>query len=367
MPTPPVARKEQWLSSLLALVAMAVVASVSLSVTAPGQLALVASMAASAVLLYAVPHSPMAQPWALVMGHFVSGVVGLSVLPWTANLAIAATLAVFGSIFAMHVLRCLHPPGGATALTIVLLHFAGQSVGFDFLLMPLGINVLVLLFATLLLNNLGSGKRYPARPSAKPDPKDALSRFGIKAADLELAMREMNTVIDVSQADLETIYRKAVEHSTARRLGEIRARDVMVKDVVTVEYGTELEEIWRLMREKKVKGVPVLDRARRVVGMVTIVDFLKATDADGKGHFFEKLAQFIRRTVEVTSEKPEVAGQIMAAPAVTAREDVHVVSLMPLFVEHGIHHLPIVNDQGKLTGLVTQSDVMTAMTRAKIA
>jgi CBS domain-containing membrane protein len=69
----------------------------------------------------------------------------------------------------------------------------------------------------------------------------------------------------------------------------------------------------------------------------------------------------IRRTPGLTSEKPEVVGQIMSKPAITARVGAHIVSLIPLFAQHNIHHVPIVDASDRLVGIVTQSDLMEAL------
>jgi len=102
-----------------------------------------------------------------------------------------------------------------------------------------------------------------------------------------------------------------------------------------------------------------------VIGIVTIVDFLKRVDKTQNPHpqFFERLRSFIRRTSGLTTDKPEVVGEIMSSPAMTAREDTHIVSLIPMFSEHNIHHVPIVDEDGRVTGMVTQTDLSVAMYR----
>jgi CBS domain-containing membrane protein len=135
--------------------------------------------------------------------------------------------------------------------------------------------------------------------------------------------------------------------------------------VGTAEFGDELAAVWEMMRQRKLKGVPVVDRARRVIGIVTIVDFLKRVDKTQQAHpqVLDRMRAFIRRTTGLTSDKPEVVGEIMSAPVMTAREDTHIVSLIPLFSEHNIHHVPIVDKQGRVTGMVTQTDLSVALYR----
>ncbi|CAN8140558.1 CBS domain-containing membrane protein [uncultured Thiomicrorhabdus sp.] len=123
-----------------------------------------ASMGASAVLLFAAPHGPMSQPWPVFGGHMVSAITALTfslyLLPWIDPLLILA-ITVGVSIFAMYALGCLHPPGGATALTIVLAaEKAPSTVNFDFLVFPLLLNLVVILIIAVFFHSLGS-KKYP--------------------------------------------------------------------------------------------------------------------------------------------------------------------------------------------------------------
>lgn len=81
---------------------------------------LVAAMGASAVLVFVVPSSPLAQPWAVVGGNVTSALVGMTAAIHIQHTGSASPLAVAGAIIFMSALRCLHPPGGAAALLPVL-------------------------------------------------------------------------------------------------------------------------------------------------------------------------------------------------------------------------------------------------------
>ena len=98
-----------------------------------------------------------------------------------------------------------------------------------------------------------------------------------------------------------------------------------------------------------------------LLGNLDQVDFLKRANLKTYETFEDKLIKFIRRTPGLTSEKPEVVGQIMATPAFTARDDMHIVDLVPLLSDHGLHHVPIVNAERRLVGMVTQSDLIAAL------
>ncbi len=123
---------------------------------------MIGSFGASAVLLYGVPKSPLAQPRNLVGGHIVSALVGVAC--WQLFHAIpglAQALAVSTAIVLMHYTRTLHPPGGATAMIATLGVPEIQHLGFWFVLMPATVGPLILLVVALVVNNLPRSRRYP--------------------------------------------------------------------------------------------------------------------------------------------------------------------------------------------------------------
>jgi CBS domain-containing membrane protein len=151
-------------------------------------------------------------------------------------------------------------------------------------------------------------------------------------------------------------------HAYRRRSGEITCADIMSKDVVCVEFGTELEEAWTLLRKHKIKALPVIDRAKRVIGIITQIDFMKNANLEVYDSFEVKLRHFIRRTASVYSDKSEVVGQIMTSPAVTAKTDMHIIELIPLMTLPNVHHhIPVVDENHKIVGIVTQSDLVSAL------
>ena len=146
-----------------ALVGLFVTAILSDMLTAHsgiGSLALVAPMGASAVLLFCVPASPLAQPWSVIGGNTISALVGIICAKSVHNAALAAPLAGACAIFVMFVLRCLHPPSGAVALTAVLGGPAIHAAGFQFAFLPVCLNSTLIVLGALVFNYL-SGRRYP--------------------------------------------------------------------------------------------------------------------------------------------------------------------------------------------------------------
>ena len=108
----------------------------SILLDATGAAMIIASMGASAVLLFAVPHSALAQPWNVIGGHLISAIIGIVCARFIPEILLAAALSVGFAIAAMHYLRCIHPPGGATALSAVIGGPVVHAMGYGYALQP---------------------------------------------------------------------------------------------------------------------------------------------------------------------------------------------------------------------------------------
>ena len=317
---------------------------------------LVAPMGASAVLVFGVPASPMAQPWAVVGGNTISALMGWACVMAIPDVHIAAACAVALAIAAMFLLGCLHPPGGASALLVVLTH----SLDPAFVLFPVLFNALALTLAGVLYNTL-TGRRYPHALAAPATPAPA-SRFS--DADLDFALSRFNQVLNVSRDDLEELLNFAEAAAYDRNLGELRCADIMSPDPVAVEYGTPLEEAWTLMRLRRIKALPVIDRARRVIGIITTADFMRLANLDRRDGIAERLRAVIRNAQTTHTDRPEAVGQLMTRQVRVATDSQPVTELVSLFSREGHHHIPVINAEQRLVGIITQSDLVRSLYRA---
>ncbi len=338
----------------------------------PGAVWLIAPMGASAVLLFALPASPLAQPWSLLGGNLVASLIGVSCARYIPAPVAAAAAAIFLSIGAMFALHCLHPPSGAIALTAVLGGSQVQALGYGFVLAPVLLNGLLLVAAAVVYNR-AVGRRYPhAQQPAAPHPHhtaDLLptARLGFTSADLQAVLKAHDQVLDISADDLEDLFLRTERHAHRRRFGETCCADIMARDIVTVEFGSKLAEAWALMREHAVQALPVIDRGRHVIGIVTRSDFLRHVDPLELRGMGSRLRAFLTYTAHSHTDKPEVVGQIMTARVQTVREDTPIVELVPLMSDAGLHHVPVVSDQRKLVGMITQTDFVAALYETSLA
>lgn len=170
---------------------------------------LVAPLGASAVLVFAVPASPLAQPWPVVGGNTISALVGVAVYRLVPDIGLAASVAVGAAILVMSLLRCLHPPGGASALTAVIGSGAIHAAGYGFAILPVALNSVSLVAVGLLFHRF-SRHSYPHRPAPVADA-------GLHLTDIDAALDDMHESFDISRADLDALLSRAEFHAARRK------------------------------------------------------------------------------------------------------------------------------------------------------
>lgn len=209
--------------AMLGIAAVVVVSHWSLGPAAANLM--IASMGASAVLLFAVPHGALSQPWAAVAGHLLSAVIGVSCQKLFAGSPFAPALAVGLAVGVMCYARCIHPPGGATALTAVIGGDSVHVLGYGFILTPVLLNLAAILATALVFNNLFPWRRYPASlMSAKKTlpEQGAVTRSGLTHEDFAAAMESMDTYVDITSEELADLFERAWAHARDGEAGNVR-------------------------------------------------------------------------------------------------------------------------------------------------
>lgn len=218
-----VSPREHWISAAGALVAIIAILSLSLWLDGPNAVFVTMSMGASAVLVFAAPHGAMSQPWPVVGGHVVSALIGVACAFVFANqLIVGASAAVALSLAAMYASRCLHPPGGATALYAVLGGEAVHALGFSYVWNPVLLNAVILLSVAVAFNLPLEWRRYPQALSDKSNasaPEEPM----IPHSNLVYALSQLDTFIDISEQDLLRIYALAMHGKPAEEIEALRS------------------------------------------------------------------------------------------------------------------------------------------------
>lgn len=186
---------------------------------------LIGPLGASAVLLFAVSSGALAQPWSILGGYLSAGVIALLVAHVLGRTLGSACLAAGMALILMCWLRCLHPPAGALALTLVLADPATIAMGWK-AIEPVMLSAATMLICALAYNNL-TRIRYPKSASEPvvmiPADHPPVDLQAITAEDLKLALADMEAFYDVTPEDLEQLIQASQLHAKRRSVGEVLA------------------------------------------------------------------------------------------------------------------------------------------------
>jgi CBS domain-containing membrane protein len=296
---------------------------------------LVAPIGASAVLIFAVPASPLAQPRSVLGGNIVSALVGITVAMLVPQTLVAAPLAVGLAIGTMMLLGCLHPPGGAVALICVIGGPKVAEAGYMFALNPVAVDSLLLTAAGMAWGRL-TGHAYPHRPPALSPER----RVGYSPVDLDQALARYGELLDVSREDLDALFRQ-VELSAAQRLhAQILCGDVMSRDVISLHHDQSAQSALAYLAEHDLRAAPVVDAGGRVIGMARRAELQAAR----------------RRTVEAALD-PFVHKVMQTTP---------IAALLPILSSGHTHEAMVVDGERRLIGVITQTDLIAVLYRAHV-
>jgi CBS domain-containing membrane protein len=299
---------------------------------------LVAPIGASTVLLFGVPASPLAQPWAIVGGNTISALCGIFWLKVIPDPAYAAALAVASAIAMMSLARCLHPPGGACALTSVIGGHTVVAAGWSFAFMPVAADSALLVAFGLLYNTAIRGN-YPHRAASYTAAVPAKAGYSI--ADIESVLAQYDELLDVSSEDLDTLFRQVETRAYRRLHGVIRCEQIMRSDMPAVNLVATLDQARPLFAASGLRALPVIDDDGHVEGLLSVSSLSQPGDSP--------VARVLERSPCI-------------APPQTPIDE-----LLPI-LSGGIYHEALVVDaQGDLLGLITQTDLLCALWRGHIA
>ncbi|WP_306316476.1 MULTISPECIES: CBS domain-containing protein [unclassified Streptomyces] len=144
----------------------------------------------------------------------------------------------------------------------------------------------------------------------------------------------------------------------------VKTGAVMVTDVVTVRGGTPFKEVARLLAERRISGLPVVDDDGHVVGVISETDLLRhqaeqLEPYEEPGGVRGRLLRMrpghrraARRAVARTADG------LMSSPARTVRAEATLAQAARTMAEHGVERLPVVDEEDRLVGIVTRRDLL---------
>ena len=145
----------------------------------------------------------------------------------------------------------------------------------------------------------------------------------------------------------------------------MKIQDVMKTPVITVVLDTPLKEVAELLAEHGISGLPVVDAAGTVVGVVSEADILykERTETHARRGLFGLLLDASRIEADAKLQA-RTAGEAMTAPALTIEPTRSVTEAAALMLDESVNRLPVVDEDGQLIGIVTRADLVRAFVRS---
>jgi CBS domain-containing protein len=179
----------------------------------------------------------------------------------------------------------------------------------------------------------------------------------ISEEDLREALKEMRSYVDITEEDLKRIYEIALQHARQKAALRIPVREVMTEQVITVSPHADIHEAARLLSERRISGMPVVDGLGRVLGVISEADILTLAGMD-RGHTFRDILHRILGQPSPAGKTGDKVEQVMSMPAITAKPDDDVSEVARILDVRRIKRLPVVDEQGRVVGIISRADIV---------
>lgn len=327
---------------------------------------LIAPMGATTVILFALPNSPLAQPWSAIVGNTVSALVALGVHQATRDPALAIGASACLSLGAMFLTRSLHPPGGAVALTASLDPAMLDTQGLSFVLIPVFLGTVVLVALAMVWHQL-NGRVYPFRqpqtvgPHATAD-KAAQQRLGLEPEELARILADYRQSANLGVEDLARLIAAAEQVAASHALGAMTCGAIMSRDLVTVRPDIRAAQVADLFRKHGFTSIPVVAKGGVLLGVIFQLDLIRRArrDAMRANTSFGAGMTAIRRDRSAGIIR---ASEIMTTGLPTVVATTPVASLMPLLADGGAEAVPVMQGD-RIVGIATRTDLLSAFVRS---
>ncbi|WOE30560.1 MULTISPECIES: HPP family protein [unclassified Acinetobacter] len=311
----------------------------------------IAPMGASSVLLFAIPASPLAQPWNMLVGNIIAAIIGITCALYIVNLTEAFSVAVALSIILMMTTDALHPPSGAVAITAVLGGSEIHHLGYFFVLYPVLLNSVLLIAIAIIFNQI-MGKRYPeqAKIATIPLKPTPMQKATILPQDIQQAFDQQTELLDISEYDLANMILKAQKIANMRLDHGYRCQDIMTRQVISLAAEDHLATAVAQFKQANLMSLPVVTDGDRLVGTLALSDVMDR----------------VQHTTDLNTVWHEQVYQIMNYQVITVTPQQPLHDLIEYFVERSFNYIPVV-EQKRLVGIISRADMIAALHQQFVA
>lgn len=305
----------------------------------------IAPMGASSVLLFAVPASPLSQPWNIIVGNTIAAFVGVTCYFIFPNLTLAFSVAVATSILLMMSVDALHPPSGAVAITAVLGGQAVYELGYYFVFYPVLLNSILLLIVAIVFNRI-LGKQYPQVAQLNERTKDLTptQKVSIQPQDIQDVLEQQTELLDISEYDLQKLILEAQEKAQARLTTQFICEDIMSKDVISLNDQDDILVALDKFKSMNLMSLPVINQQEQLVGTLALYEVM----------------EWFKRVSDLRTQWQHQVKHIMVHQVVTVKPEQPIQDLVPYFVERSFNYIPVVEQQ-KLVGMISRADMIAVL------
>jgi len=180
--------------------------------------------------------------------------------------------------------------------------------------------------------------------------------------DVAAAIKDLKLNVALSADELQKIYTVAFRHAQARCASAMCVRDAMTRNVLSLNKFDDISNAVKLLAEKNISGLPVVDRENRVVGIISEADVVSMIGSR-RAHTFKEILRSIVGHPLPERKMGHLVGDIMTSPAITVTPDTEISEAVRLMDGRRIRRLPVVDKDQRLVGLISRSDIVKAMGR----
>ncbi len=317
---------------------------------------LIAPFGATSVLLFAVPNSPLAQPWSAIGGNTIAALVSVAICLIVVDPILRVALSVGLALTVMILCRAVHPPAGAVAMTAAMNPQDVAELGFVFALTPVATGTTLLVLIAVLYARI-TGRRYPFRQFNEPGlhgtaDRAPFERLGLTNEELTEILKRYRQSFNLGVEDLARLIGAAEMQAATHRKTPVVAADLMSRDLVTVPPDASFADITELFKRHRFTSLPVVTDNRRFIGIIFQIHLVVRKQGVE--------ARFLRRGLR------NKAQDIMETTSPRATPDTSLAALVHLMAESDVDAVPVIENE-RIVGVVTRTDLVAALARSTLA
>ena len=141
---------------------------------------------------------------------------------------------------------------------------------------------------------------------------------------------------------------------------EMLVQDVMTRDIISVLKFESIMHVAKILSEKNISGLPVVDKGNRVIGIITQADILSVIGTK-KEHTFRDLLKHMLGDPLPECKMGDIVADIMVSPAVTIKPDANIADAAQMMDQKKIRRLAVVDDRNTLIGIISRADILRAV------